>query len=216
MKPTSGIINKCRVEDLGVVVLREGPALRVPPAAHDLLVDPVPFADPAGEVSWPPVLHGEADHTVEGDPAHQPAVCEVLPAAAGLPDPFVGLIPVIAHPVRDLTELDPPGVSDSQAAAVGEPDRVQQLAVDVQLKLVSGAVADPYRTGVRVTRPGFEDLLRQVGGAIDPVHDLQRPGILARLLGDALFSHRTNASASSVKPRPSSACTENEPSRTQV
>src|SRR4029453_11420001 len=152
-----------------------GPALRVPAVLHDLVVDPVALLDPAGQVGRPAVVLGQADHPVKGHPAHEPAVGEVLPAAGGLPDPLVGLVPVLADPVGELGELDPAGMADPDAVAVGEVDRVQRPAVDVELELVGGAVADADRLGPGITLPVVQDLLLQVGGAVDPVHDLQRP-----------------------------------------
>ena len=83
-----------------------------------------------------------------------------------------------------LGELGPAGVADPDPVPVGEPDRVQHLAVDVELELVGGAVADPHRPGAGVALEVVEGLLVQVGGAVDPVHDLQRPGPLAGLLLD--------------------------------
>ena len=83
----------------------------------------------------------------------------------------------------ELGELDPAGWPTRIPLPVGQPDRVQQLAVDVELELVGGAVADPHRLGAGIALPVVQDLLVQVRGAVDPVHDLQRPRRLAHLLG---------------------------------
>ena len=141
-----------------------------------------------------------------------------LPAAAGLPDALVGLVPVVAQPVGELGELDPAGMADPQPTPVGQPDRVQQLTVDVELELIGGAVADADRLGAGVALPVVQGLLVQVGGAVDPVHDLQRPRplSLAACSSARSLSQRTKASASSVNPRPNRAWTEKEPSRIQV
>src|SRR5215217_7620257 len=171
------------VQDLGLVVLGEGPAARVPAVLHDLVVDPVAFPDPAVQVRGPAVFAGQADHAVKGDPAHEPAVGEVLAAAAGLPDPLVGLVPVLTDPVGEPAELCPAGMTDPDPVLVGQPHRVQQLAVDVELELVGGAVADPDRPRAGIPLQMVQDLLDQVGGAVDPVHDLQRPRGVTGLLG---------------------------------
>ena len=83
-------------------------------------------------------------------------------------------------------ELRPAGVADPDAVLVGQPDRVQHLPVDVELELVGGAVADPDRLGAGVALEVVEGQLVQVGGAVDPVHDLQRSGPLAGLLAYAV------------------------------
>ena len=79
-------------------------------------------------------------------------------------------------------ELCPTGVADPDPVLVGQPDRVQHLPVDVELELVGGAVADPDRPGAGVALEVVKGLLVEVGGAVDPVHDLQGSGSLAGLL----------------------------------
>jgi hypothetical protein len=54
------------------------------------------------------------------------------------------------------------------------PDRVQQLAVHVELDLVPCAVPDPDRRRVPPAAEVRELTLRQVVLATDPVHDLER------------------------------------------
>jgi hypothetical protein len=93
---------------------------------------------------------------------------------------------VLAEPVEHVRELGPAFVPHLQAALVGEIDRVHRLAVDVELQLVGGAVADPNRARAAVALEMVEDLLLQVRGAVDPVHDPQRPGGPARLLPDSI------------------------------
>jgi hypothetical protein len=134
-------------------VLGEGPPLSVPAPLHDLGIDPVAFTDPAAKVGRATVVTGQPDHAVKGHPAHEPAIGEVLPTAAGLPDALVGLVPMLAHPVGELGELDPAGMADPESMPVGQPDRVQQLTVDVQLELVGGPVANPDRLGAGIALP---------------------------------------------------------------
>ncbi len=55
-----------------------------------------------------------------------------------------------------------------------EVDRVQQLAVDVELGLVPGAVADAHRARVAPAAQVRKLALGQVVLAADPVHDLKR------------------------------------------
>ena len=70
--------------------------------------------------------------------------------------------------------------------AVVEIDGVDQLAVDVELQLVGGAVADPHRGRAAVALQVFEELLLEVGAAVDPVHDLKRALLRGRALAEAL------------------------------
>ena len=65
---------------------------------------------------------------------------------------------------------------------VEEVDGVDQLAVDVELELVGGAVSDPHGRRAPVALEVVEHLLGELGAAVDGVHDLER----ARLVTDAL------------------------------
>ena len=80
------------VEHVSVVVLGKRLDLVVPAAAHDLVVELVARGGPLGGVGGAAVLLGELDRPVERYPALEPAVGEVLLAAAGLPDSLVGLV----------------------------------------------------------------------------------------------------------------------------
>ena len=126
----------------------------------------------------------------------------MLAPAADLPDALVGLIPVLADPVDDPRQVHPGLVRDGRGVLVVEVDRVDQLAVDVELELVGGPVPDPHRTRASVALEVVEDLLRQLGAAVDPVHDLQRPGLrrAARARGSARVSQSMNAPPRSVNP----------------
>src|SRR5262249_13848905 len=59
---------------------------------------------------------------------------------------------------------------------VVEVDGVDQGAVDVQLELVGGGVADPDRRGALVPLQVRQLAFGQLGAAVDAVHDLQRSG----------------------------------------
>ena len=48
----------------------------------------------------------QADAAIESDPAHQPAVREILPASSRLPDALLWLVPVVNKPVQDVAEYD--------------------------------------------------------------------------------------------------------------
>ena len=99
-------------------------------------------SDPEADV---PLLLGKLDQgydVVAADPRHQPRVGVVLAAAAHLPDALVGLVPVVAHPVDDSGEVHPRPVRDRVRVVVVDVDRVDQLAVDVELERVGPGVSD--------------------------------------------------------------------------
>ncbi len=89
---------------------------------------------------------------------------------------------MLAEPFHHVDEVAPRVVVHLQAVCVGELDRVHCLAVDVELKLVHGAVADPDRAGALVAFEVVEGLLPQIGRAVYAVHDLQLGALLMCLL----------------------------------
>jgi len=64
---------------------------------------------------------------------------------AGSPDAVVLSLPVVADPVDQAPQRNPQVVGDQRAVLVVQVDRVQELAVDVELELADGIVADPDR-----------------------------------------------------------------------
>ncbi len=185
-------------------MLDEGLALLVPAPLHDLVVDRVADARHV-EVGGQPAVRG---HLIARSSATQHMRREYvksLAAAALLPDPLVGLVPVLAEPSIDARELDPRVVVDRRAVSVVEVDGVDQLAVDVELELVGGAVPDPHRLRAAVALEVVERLLRQLPPPVDPVHDLERARAPRRCSRRRSRSQSVNASASSVKPEPQQA-----------
>jgi len=67
-----------------------------------------------------------------------------------------------------------------------EQDGVQHGAEHVVLALVERSVADPYRSGTRVTWQIIAGGLGQVAPAVDAVHDLQRAVLVRLEVGDEL------------------------------
>src|SRR5690606_10368058 len=88
--------------------------------------------------------------------------------AAGLPDALVGLVPVQAHPVDQGAELVPVVAGDRVAPRVVEVDGADERPVDVELELVGGGVADPYRRGAPIALQMIELLLGQVAAMRAP------------------------------------------------
>jgi hypothetical protein len=110
----------------------------------------------------------------------------VLAPAARLPDPLVRPVPVVAHPLDDPDDVLPGLVGDGRPVLVVEVDGVDQLAVDVELELMSGPVADPDGRGPPVSLEMVERLLRQLRAAVDAVHDLKRPAIVDASVPEAI------------------------------
>ena len=70
--------------------------------------------------------------------------------AAGLPDTGVGLAPELAHALGHRAQLLPLLDGEDPAGVVVVQRRVEQAAVDIELKLVRCAVADADRARVAV------------------------------------------------------------------
>lgn len=96
----------------------------------------------------------------------------MLELSAHLPDPGVGLAPVLEGLAHLLLQDRPdPTVQMIRRPRV-QVDRVQQGTPDVVLLLVVRGVADPDRPGLGVTGQVIELDLLQLRLAADPVHDL--------------------------------------------
>ena len=94
--------------------------------------------------------------------------------AAHLPHPGVGLAPA---PCSGVGEIGDEGLDLRVELAELFPvevEGVQQLAVDVELYLIPGAVSNPHGRRVAPAAQMRELALGEVVLAADPVHDLQR------------------------------------------
>ena len=106
--------------------------------------------------------------------------------APRLPDALVGLPP---HPLGAAHLVDqhrPQPLGDVVALLGVQVHRVQHRPIHVVLALVVGAVADPHRARVLIALEVIERALLQLFVALDPVHDLQRPVLVALQIGDVL------------------------------
>ena len=123
----------------------------------------------------------QAKRAVQRHPAHHLGVRELQGPAAHLPDAGVGLAPDAADEVGDAGE--PPAGLAVQPPTVLRVDQrgLQQVAVDAQLGLPGGLVADPDRARA----PVAVQLQRALGRtltAVEAVEDLQvRVGELRRV-----------------------------------
>src|ERR671930_1104240 len=135
----------------------------------DLVTDSAPFLDS----SLAPVELCEPHHPVERDPRHHLRVREVLRVAADLPDALVGLLPAVDDRARDAAEELPERLVDLAAVLPVDPDRVEELAEDVELELAVRAVSDPHRPRATVALEVGELDLGQEPLAADAIHDLE-------------------------------------------
>src|SRR5207344_2490528 len=130
----------------------------------------------------PPVTISQADTAIEGDPAHQSAVREILPTPSRLPDAFLWLVPVVNKPVQDVAKLTPSPVAGFKSVLGAEVDAVDRLTVDVELQLVRSTVPDPHRAGSPISLPVRQDLFRQVAGTTNAIHDVEWAAVAANLV----------------------------------
>ena len=113
------------------------------------------------------------DGPVDGDPAHELRVEEVPGLAADLPDALVLLTPARGGGVGEIGEEAAGGRAEPLELLGESVHRVEQLAVDVDLALVPGAVADAHGRAVAPTAQVRQLALGEVAFATDAEHDLQ-------------------------------------------
>ena len=107
-------------------------------------------------------------------------------APAGLPDALVGLRPVVDHPVDEHADVLPRVEAEPVAVFVGQVERIDHLAVDVELQLSARRVADANRRAVCVAGPMSEFDLVDLGVAVEVVQRRQR-GLVTRTVA-ALYA----------------------------
>jgi len=104
---------------------------------------------PLGEVTaeriFAPLGLAQLHPAVDRHPRHDLGVHEVALRAPHLPDAVIGLAPDLAH-VLDQHAAQRPRVVRQRVLEDlgGVPHHVEHLAVDVELELPAGAVADPH------------------------------------------------------------------------
>ena len=118
----------------------------------DLLVDRVAQQAPAlDRAVHLKVLH-RLDRPVQGDPGHHLRVGEVPPRAAHLPDALVRALPGRLDEGHQSFFEAPPRLVRLQAEAPGVVHDIEDLAIDIELELAGGGVADAHRAGAAVAR----------------------------------------------------------------
>src|SRR6266511_1032515 len=108
----------------------------------------------------------------------QVSTLSAAPIAADLPDALVGLPPAAGGGVGAGGQ-EGPAVCVELVELAGQPvGGAEQFAVDVDLGLVPGAVADPHRAAVPPAGQVRQGAFGQVVFAADPEHDLQGGGLV--------------------------------------
>ena len=161
------------VERLAAVILHEGVAPGVPTLLADLRVDGFACAPPAGQRAFQIELFGHGDGAVEGDPGHDLRMHEMPPGPTHLPDAVVGLAPDRLQEVDHHDDQGPGFDHPVGAHAMGGEDAADQFAIDVELALGMGLVADANR--LRAGEPGqaVDLVFLKPALAVQAVHDLQ-------------------------------------------
>jgi hypothetical protein len=119
---------------------------------------------------------GQLDPTVERNPGQYLTVNKVPQAATNLPDAVTGLVPVLRDPLDEGPEIIPERRRIVPSRFAGEVERVEDLAVDVELHLVDGPVSYPYRPGSAISLQMVECLLGYLALGADRVENLY-PGL---------------------------------------
>ena len=104
-------------------------------------------------------LFDEAHHTIDRHPGHDLGVSEVAATAAHLPDALVGVLPDLAQ----VLDEGPPRARHVFPAhhphLAGLVNAGRHLAIDIELKLIGGRVADADRLGALIAgQPGELEL----------------------------------------------------------
>src|SRR5581483_8372786 len=121
-------------------------------ARQDLRADRVAHVPPAADGPGEAEMLDGAHRAIEGEPCHHLRVREVPARTAHLPDALIRLAPGLLEEVEQRP-FDRPSVrAGGDAGLAGEVHRGEHLAVDVELELARGGVADAHRPGALVTR----------------------------------------------------------------
>jgi hypothetical protein len=120
------------------------------------------------------------DRPIHRHPGHHLGVGEVPPRATDLPDALVRVAPAGLQESQQSLLQVPDRLVVLQAGAPAQVQGVHHLAVDVELELVDGAVADPHRPGLLIAGQPVQLLLGDPPLAGHAVQDLHLP----RLAGD--------------------------------
>jgi hypothetical protein len=126
-------------------------------------------------------LHGEAQSTVESDETHHLGLGEVLWLASYLPEARITVAPHATNQVGHLGQTTGDISVDRPPSLGVEPGSLEDLAIDVQLELLTRTVSHPDRRGVAIASKPERPFAR-LGTPVEPVqHAKTRVGELRRL-----------------------------------
>src|SRR5260370_7601534 len=95
-------------------------------------------------------------------------------AAAHLPDPLIGVLPVLAEPIKDLHHFRPALIVQTSIAGA-DVDRIHQLSIHIELSLRVGPVTDAHRPAPAVALQVIEVMLRHIPSTMNGKHRLHGP-----------------------------------------
>src|SRR3954463_5971993 len=101
---------------------------------------------------------------------------EVLAGSAHFPDAFVGLAPVALEVFHKRGADGAQTWAGWHALKARLEHHIRYFAVDIELELRGGGMADPHRTGLFEARQPRLFPLGQASFPADPVHDLHLLG----------------------------------------
>src|SRR5204863_3468972 len=165
-------IEDARVELLRSVVLSEGATLGVVAPLADLVVNLLADQLPSIHGSFQLELLGDSNGSLEDHPGHHLGVGVVATRSAALPDAVVRFPPDAFEMLDDRAPAGPEPLFDPAGEVGAEEPDADHLAVDVELELLGGGVADPNRSRLLVSGKLRQLELSQTPAAVDPVHDL--------------------------------------------
>src|SRR5271155_3113526 len=116
------------------------------------------------------------DGPVEGNPCHYLGMGEVLRRPAYFPNALVRLAPDPRQVTENAAADRDRPVNRRQTVDMSMVQGIEDLAVDVELRLVDGRIPYAYRAGPFVTRQPLHLPLCQPALAAKPIHDLQLVG----------------------------------------
>src|SRR5579859_887406 len=128
---------------------------------------------------------GDLRGPVERHPAGDAGEKEILPAASYFPDAVIGLVPVLAQPVHLLLQRLPEIIRDGVPILIEQIYGIHQLAVDIQLQLRIGVIADANGSAALIARETSQVVFSQLPAAVQGIHDAQ--SLLAIYLVADLF-----------------------------
>src|SRR5216683_1461947 len=117
------------------------------------------------------------DRAIDGHPRHHLRMREMLARSAYLPDSFVRLFPSGFEKINQLLLQSPRIFVFMDTGIARDVKRVHYFAVNVQLKLLMGRVANTHWTAALIASQPRKFKLRQRTLTREAIHNLQIFGV---------------------------------------